>query len=291
MRQKRFYLRSAHLGGVSFIMKQNEPPNPVDVNLLGPDAILLEPDAITHLIQQTWPFLHVRFPSLDIVRFAKPSGVPQCHRGDCPRISDVCARGQPDVYGVYIELAVMANIDAVFDQHKKLSVYWHNKASDLHGSAGALWASMHAPDASTTAERVGLGYGFSFEAACFPVYTMLCGMALELLLKAIVVADGREPKQNSHNLADLWLDAGVPLSSDKSGLLGTLSEAIIWYGRYPVPKRPEHFNELATLQREHLYSKVPIGKTLNMLRPNGSLHWDAFNELWSLASEAYQNHC
>ena len=185
----------------------------------------------------------------------------------------------------------MSTVDEVFDQHKQLSVYWYNKASDLHGSAGALWASMHAPDAGITAEQLGLGRGFSFGAACFPVYTMLCGMALELLLKAIVVADGREPKQDTHALATLWLDAGVPLSHDKNGLLGILSEAIIWYGRYPVPKRREHFGKLANLQREHLYSKVPIGKTLNMLRPNGALDWDAFNKLWSLACKAYQNHC
>ena len=120
---------------------------------------------------------------------------------------------------------------------------------------------------------------------------MLCGMALELLLKAIVVADDREPRQNTHDLAELWRDARVPLSRDKTGLLGILSEAIIWYGRYPVPKRAEHFKKLAKLQREQLYSKVPIGKTLAMLRPNGALRWESFNKLWSLASKAYQNHC
>src|SRR5690348_14494078 len=112
----------------------------------------------------------------------------------------------------------MTIIDETFERRKKLPVYWYNKASDLHGSAGALWASMHAPDAGATAERLGLGQGFSFLVACFPVYHMLCGMALELLLKAIVVARGKEPNQNSHNLVALWREAGVPLSNSKIGL-------------------------------------------------------------------------
>ena len=64
-----------HVEGIPLAMKQNESPNPVDVGFLGPDAVLFEPDAITHLIQQPRPSLHVGFPFLDIVRLGRSAPV------------------------------------------------------------------------------------------------------------------------------------------------------------------------------------------------------------------------
>jgi hypothetical protein len=175
-----------------------------------------------------------------------------------------------------------------FDRRKTLAVYWHNKACDLRGSAGVLWESMHAPDASARAEKLGLGQGFSFAVACWPVYQMLCGMALELLLKAILVARGSEPKA-VHSLAALNEAAALPFSSKQHGLLRILSEAVIWDGRYPVPKDKKHFKEYAELRYEHLFDQVSSGK-LKILRPNDKLGWQSFNELWDVAYTAYGQH-
>lgn len=81
-----------------------------------------------------------------------------------------------------------------YERQKSQAVYWYNKASDLRGSAGAIWASMCEPEFAAVPERLGLGRSFSFTVACGSVYRMLCGMALELLLKAIIIEKGGKPK-------------------------------------------------------------------------------------------------
>jgi len=174
----------------------------------------------------------------------------------------------------------------IFEKRKELAIYWYNKASDLRGSAGALWASMDDPRSNEIVEQLGLGTGFSMKAATSPVYLMLCGMSLELLYKAIVVAKGEKPNTNSHKLTDLASNAGVSLTEQEVGLLEILSESIIWDGRYPVPKEQKHIQGLIDLKKEHLYDKKQLGE-LYVLSPNGALNWDSFDKLWNDSLEIY----
>ena len=119
-----------------------------------------------------------------------------------------------------------------YERRKSLSIYWYNKASDLRGAAGLVWAGMERDESAETAQWLGLGAGFSFRAACWPVYLMLCGLALELLLKASIVEQGREPKA-THKLPALWSDAGLGVTKEQKGLLAILAESIFWDGKYP----------------------------------------------------------
>jgi hypothetical protein len=183
----------------------------------------------------------------------------------------------------------MVNPDDIFERRKKQSIYWYNKASDLRGSAGALWASMHDQNAHKVAEKLGFGHGFSLSIACYPVYHMLCGMALELLLKAVFVAQGTDPKA-IHELVALCRDAAIPLTDKQTALLRILSQAVIWEGRYPVPKQEQHFYQLSDLHSEHLYDTVPSAGTLKIRHRNNNLRWESFNELWRLIFQAY-HHC
>lgn len=178
----------------------------------------------------------------------------------------------------------------LFERRKTLAVYWHNKASDLRGSAGAVWAVMHAPDAASTAETLGFPPGFSFGAACRPVYLMLCGMALELLLKAVLVARGVEPA-STHDLVRLCGDARLALTNKQAALLTILSEAIVWEGRYPVPKQEHRFQQFSDITWEHLFDPVPSTSQLKIRRPNDNLSWSSFNALWALVFAAYQAEC
>ncbi|MDN5849670.1 MAG: hypothetical protein L0H63_08505 [Nitrococcus sp.] len=66
IKKARVQLRSDYLEGMPLVMKQNEPSNPAHVVLRGPNAEVVEPDAITHLIQGTMLSLHVRSPSVVI---------------------------------------------------------------------------------------------------------------------------------------------------------------------------------------------------------------------------------
>ena len=172
-----------------------------------------------------------------------------------------------------------------YKRRKELAVYWYNKASDLRGSAGALWVSMDDSTSGKMADKLGLGAGFSFKAACYPVYLMLCGMALELVFKAIIVAQNQEPP-SIHNLIELARKADVEYSDDEEGLMQILSESVIWEGKYPVPKKQEHLEQFNELCLEHLYDKASLG-SLEVLKSNDSLSWESVNNLWKRASNLY----
>lgn len=107
----------------------------------------------------------------------------------------------------------------IYERRKKIAIYWYNKASDLRGSAGALWASMDEARSNAIVKELGLGTGFNMKVATPPVYAMLCGMSLELLYKAIVVAKGNEPNIKSHKLTDLASVAGLSVTDRQAGLL------------------------------------------------------------------------
>lgn len=177
----------------------------------------------------------------------------------------------------------------MYERRKSISTYWHNKASDLHASAGVLWAAMEDPKQGSAAEKMGLGQGFAYSIACWPVYQMLCGMSLELLLKAIVVARNEAPKA-THDLVALSRQADVAYSKVELTTLKILSESIIWDGRYPVPKKENHFKELTELTWNHLYDPVP-NVSINLRRPNDRLDWKAIGGLWRAASDVYWTHC
>lgn len=170
-----------------------------------------------------------------------------------------------------------------YERRRTLGIYWYNKASDLRGAAGLIWSGMEAKESSATAEVLGLGSGFSFRVACWPVYQMLCGMALELLLKAAIVQSGRAPKA-THRLTTLWSEAGLHADDDQRGLLAILTESIVWVGRYPVPKDEADFARLQELQDRYLMDAVTVGSgAIPLRRRNDKLTWDSFNRLWSTA--------
>lgn len=170
-----------------------------------------------------------------------------------------------------------------YQRSKSMGMYWYNKASDLHGAAGLVWAGIEDDQASRTAVKLGLGKGFDFRVACWPVYLMLCGLALELLLKTAIVANEEEPT-TTHKLDVLWEKVGLPLTAERRGLLNILTESIYWAGRYPVPTREADFERLADLQWQHLWSPASTSiEGLDIRSPNGSLDWPSFGTLWSAA--------
>lgn len=176
----------------------------------------------------------------------------------------------------------------LYERRKTHPAYWHNKASDLFASAGVLWKAMHDPNHDDAASELGFSTGFSFGVACWPVYQMLCGMAFELLFKAIIVAKGQRPQTN-HKLVALSQDAGVAMTDTQLRTLKILSESVIWDGRYPVPKDERHFHELNELHWEHLYDPVP-GMAIKLKRPNDRLSWKSIRELWDLVYDVYWAH-
>jgi hypothetical protein len=69
-----------------------------------------------------------------------------------------------------------------------------------------------------------------------PAQQMLRGMAIENLIKAVILKQGDEPKP-IHKLLDLWESARLGVVSEmETELLERLTTAIEWWGRYPAPR-------------------------------------------------------
>lgn len=168
-----------------------------------------------------------------------------------------------------------------FTEQQEISTYWYNKASDLRAAAAAVHHAVRQDD-DFPKQEYGLSDGFSMSVACPLVFRMLWGMALEALLKAVILESGTDVRQ-SHNLNQLARDASVTYTTEQQKLLQILSEAIIWDGRYPVPKERKYWDELADLERKTLFDKKPLSDTseLFLYSRNDKLSWESLEELWT----------
>ena len=178
-----------------------------------------------------------------------------------------------------------------FSMRKQAPLCWYNKSSDLRASAGALWISMRNDYSDIFVKELGLGTQFSMSIALWPVYMMLCGMALELLYKAISVAKGNKVK-TTHDLVKLADFAGVKIDDKSKAVLTLLTEAIIWEGKYPVPKdnHKESFFTANNLYNEIMYTKAQFNNC-EYQKPTDTLNWDHFNKIWLDSSKIFwENH-
>lgn len=73
--------------------------------------------------------------------------------------------------------------------------------------------------------------------ACRPVYHLLCGISLEVLMKGILAERGMTPPA-THNLVSLACDVGLSLDDDDQRLFRYYQSTFIWGGRYPLPRDP-----------------------------------------------------
>ncbi|WP_257294223.1 hypothetical protein [Endozoicomonas sp. YOMI1] len=112
-----------------------------------------------------------------------------------------------------------------FELRQETSGYWHNKSHDLLVSARTLWKAMQSEK--------------DLEINCWATYKMLIGMSFELLFKAHCIGSDTEFNP-THDLVALANTANLPTSKSENKILQVLSEYVIWDGRYPTPKKPEH---------------------------------------------------
>jgi hypothetical protein len=174
-----------------------------------------------------------------------------------------------------------------FDRSKATPQYWYNCSSDLRGSAAALLAASEPELSAVVANKFGLGAGFSIGIAGSAVYEMLCGMSIELMLKAIAVAQ-RKDVMPHHRLIELAHHVGVSLAPNEEALLSVLTASIRWAGRYPVPKRRKEWEDTKTIRSKALWE--PVDALCDFKTYNGALDWKNVNALWTKLSEVYWAH-
>lgn len=175
-----------------------------------------------------------------------------------------------------------------FDRRKATPQYWYNKASDLRASAGAVWYGMQGQHKARVAAELGFEPGFDMGVATHAVFPMLCGLALELLFKAVCVKEGKA-FANTHDLLTLAGGAGVLVPAELVPFVKIFTESIVWGGKYPVPtdKRRHALDELSEIRKDALWDDTGLGRTMPIYRSNGKLNWETFNAVWSLGDERY----
>lgn len=174
-----------------------------------------------------------------------------------------------------------------FDRSKITPQYWYNCSSDLRGSAAALLAASEPELSAVVAQKFGLGAGFSIGIASSAVYEMLCGMSIELMLKAIAVAQRKEV-MGHHRLIELARHVDVSLAPDEEALVSVLTGSIRWAGRYPVPKGRKEWEDTTTVRSKALWE--PVDASSGFKSYNGALDWKNVNALWTKLSEVYWVH-
>ncbi|MDU8614184.1 HEPN domain-containing protein [Pseudomonas syringae pv. actinidiae] len=161
--------------------------------------------------------------------------------------------------------------------------HWFNRAADLRASAGAIWYSMSAQNKETVSKELGLGSGHDMEIACWHVYHMLCGLALEVIIKAVLVQRGIKGYE-THHFERLCKLVGVTPTPDEAQLLAFYEDAIFWIGRYPIPKQATDDKLTTSYKRAEsvLFSKSKVipGTSLEWTEPSGATDWPQFHTLW-----------
>lgn len=172
--------------------------------------------------------------------------------------------------------------------------HWLNRANDLHASAGAIWYSMRSDNHQAVTEKLGLEEGFSMPTACYPVYHMLCGLSLEVLMKAVLVSRG-ESAPEIHDLNDLASLVGTKRNVNEKRILRFYQESVIWAGRYPIPRKA---NDQMLRQYWDLANKVlskprAVGKesVFTVYVASGATAWEKYDALFRSYRELFdRNH-
>jgi hypothetical protein len=176
-------------------------------------------------------------------------------------------------------------IQSSYDRKNKAPLWWYNKASDLHASAGALWLIIKGDNEKSILE-LGFSSGFSMPVACSSVYEMLFGMSLELILKSIFVVSQLDVPF-THNLVSLAEKLDIKLSQNEIQIFQLLTDSIVWDGRYPVPKKQDSFEDYHNRVSEVLFTPQKITAKKTALVPNSKLNWENLNPVWNRLSDHF----
>jgi len=128
-------------------------------------------------------------------------------------------------------------VRAAFETHQQNPDGWVSHAWSLKLCADAiadLWMKdlLRIRQARTSRDVPHLRSG--------PIFLMLAGLAIENLLKAILIrrAGRFRPEWISHELARLCRDAGVRLNSVERQFVRRLTDYVEWAGKYAAPTKP-----------------------------------------------------
>jgi len=124
-----------------------------------------------------------------------------------------------------------------FETIAKEPSHWRERARGHLFLGDVLWEvwpdlKKHHPadrEAETLAVVGGIAYHY--------------GMAWELAAKGAIAKQSKAAPPFNHGLPSLSEKADLTLSAEEQELAGRLDAAIVWWGRYPVPKEAAKFDK------------------------------------------------
>lgn len=171
--------------------------------------------------------------------------------------------------------------------------HWYNRASDLRAAAGGVWLSMSGEARTKVVADLGLYPGFDMSLACRPAYHMLCGLALEVILKAVLVNRGDTFSMNKHQLNPLADRVGFKRTKTERQLFDYYSDCITWSGRYPTPKEPTEAKLVAFYAKANdvLTEQAPLrpGSMIKLSRWADADRWEVFHDIWKRIASLYEH--
>lgn len=119
------------------------------------------------------------------------------------------------------------------------------------------------------------------------VFLTNAALSIELLLKAIIVANGGIA-QNTHELRGLARDAGVAFTRNQEATLELLGEILKWRGRYPVPNKEKDWDHYYDVIHERHVIREREGN-VGIVRANPETFPSVKNYevLWNLANRKW----
>ena len=128
-----------------------------------------------------------------------------------------------------------------YKSHGNNSFWWVDKAEELLISSMILEDAYRSGMAQIKNSELKV---MPNECRTLPVVIYLRALALELYLKASILKSGKELVDDerfigkgNHSLSALAQEANIKLNSSEGALLNKLTEAINYWGRYPVPNK------------------------------------------------------
>lgn len=142
---------------------------------------------------------------------------------------------------------------------------WRQTAIGLKRSADIIWEQwfgifqrLEGGRTATATQQEAVDLSF-----LLPTFLLLYGLAIENATKGLLVSKDNSivesvikwnVKSGGHDLRELYTATGLLIEKEEQELLDALTQAVLWAGRYPVPKN--HANK-----REFGISLGPFLKT------------------------------
>jgi hypothetical protein len=170
---------------------------------------------------------------------------------------------------------------------------WRRTAIGLKRSADIIWEQWFGifsrleggRIAKATPQEVGDVY------LLLPSFLLLSGLAFENALKGLLISNKPSIVESKiqwkvgsggHDLGELFKSNGFIPTSDEEEFLDALTQAVLWAGRYPVPKHHDNVSEIG----------IPLGPFLrntdiaSVVSRMSELK-EAFDNLYSITMSKY----